>query len=120
MLNEGYDGKKSDAWSCGVVLYAMLYGTVPFKGADMNELHTLIKQGKYNLKDDISADAKSLIKGILEVDPWKWLTLKQILAHQWFIDVQTNLPIFTDTELNTIKKEFTYNNVRWLNRNLHQ
>jgi len=98
----------------------MLYGTVPFKGADMNELHTLIKQGKYNLKDDISADAKSLIKGILEVDPWKWLTLKQILAHQWFIDVQTNLPIFTDTELNTIKKEFTYNNVRRLNRNLHQ
>ncbi len=51
------------------MLYAMLYGTVPFKGADMNELHSLIKQGKYSLKDEISADAKSLIKGILEVDP---------------------------------------------------
>jgi len=52
-----------------VVLFAMLYGTVPFKGADMNELHSLIKQGKYNLKDDISSEAKNLIKAILEVDP---------------------------------------------------
>jgi serine/threonine protein kinase len=69
LINEGYDGKKSDAWSCGVVLFAMLYGTVPFKGADMSELHTLIKQGKYNLKDDASLEARNLIKEILEVDP---------------------------------------------------
>lgn len=65
LINEGYDGKKSDTWSCGVVLFAMLYGTVPFKGADMNELHDLIKRGKYTLKDEISSEAKSLIKGIL-------------------------------------------------------
>lgn len=86
----------------------------------MNELHTLIKQGKYNLKDEISADAKSLIKGILEVDPWKRLTLKQILTHPWLEDVNDNLQIFTENEINTIKKEFTYNNVWRLNRNLHQ
>lgn len=75
-MNEGYDGKKTDVWSCGVVLFAMLYGTVPFKGADMNELHQLIKQGRYNLKDEISLEAKNLIKGILEVDPRKRLNLK--------------------------------------------
>jgi len=71
LRNNGYDGKMSDAWSCGVVLYAMLYGTVPFKGADMAELHSLIKQGRYKLRDDASPMAKSLIKEILEVDPRK-------------------------------------------------
>ena len=86
LINQGYDGKKSDTWSCGVVLYAMLYGTVPFKGQDMNELHSLIKQGKYKLRNEISVEAKNLIKSILEVDPQKRIPLKHILSHPWFAD----------------------------------
>jgi MAP/microtubule affinity-regulating kinase len=34
-----------DLWSAGVVLFAMLYGTVPFKGSSMDELHRLILKG---------------------------------------------------------------------------
>ena len=45
----------------------MLYGTVPFKGGDMNELHQLIKDGRYTLKDSISQEARSLIKEILDL-----------------------------------------------------
>ena len=65
--------------------------------------------------------AKSLIKEILEVDPRKRLSIKQILAHEWLADAPSSLEIFTESEMATIKKEFTYNNVRRLNRNLdHQ
>jgi serine/threonine protein kinase len=41
-------------WSAGVVLFAMLYGNVPFKGADMKDLHKQIIEANYELKDEIS------------------------------------------------------------------
>lgn len=39
LRDQGYWGFGADIWSCGVVLYAMLYGTVPFKANSMTELH---------------------------------------------------------------------------------
>jgi len=65
-----------DIWSAGVVLFAMLYGTVPFKANNMEELHKLIVKGKYTLKDDISIEARNLLRGLLEVNPEKRLTIK--------------------------------------------
>lgn len=56
-------------WSAGVVLYAMLYGNVPFKGADMKELHKQIMDADYQLKDEISQEARDLIKGLLTRNP---------------------------------------------------
>ena len=51
-----------DVWSAGVCLYAMLIGTVPFKAASMHELHHLISNGKYELKEDsLSEASKDLI-----------------------------------------------------------
>ena len=58
-----------DLWSAGVVLFAMLYGTVPFKGSSMDELHQLIISGRYTLKEDISKDAIDLLRGLLEINP---------------------------------------------------
>jgi len=117
LLNEGYDGKKSDTWSCGVVLFAMLYGTVPFKGTNMDELHSLIKAGTYTLKDEVSKEGRKLIKGILEVNPRKRLRLKEILKNQWLEDAPEHIDIFTDNEKETIKKELIYANTKRINRN---
>jgi serine/threonine protein kinase len=52
--DKGYTGFKADIWSAGVVLYALLYGTVPFKANNMGDLHKLIMKARYNLKDEIS------------------------------------------------------------------
>ena len=43
-----------DIWSAGVVLYAMLSGTVPFKANNMNELHKLIIKGNYSKISEVS------------------------------------------------------------------
>lgn len=69
----GYKGFTPDVWSLGVCLYAMLFGTVPFKGGNMAELHQSILKGKYSLKKkkqkDLSKELKSLLRGLLEPDP---------------------------------------------------
>ena len=74
--DKGYTGFKADIWSAGVVLFAMLYGTVPFKANNMQDLHQLILKAKYNLKDEISEDAKNIIRGMLEPDVQKRLSIK--------------------------------------------
>jgi hypothetical protein len=47
----------------------MLYGTVPFKGSSMDELHRLILKGQYSLKDDISVEARDILRKLLEINP---------------------------------------------------
>ena len=71
LRDKGYEGFAVDVWSVGVVLYAMLYGTVPFKANDMKLLHKMIMKGKYTLKNTISYDAQCLLKSLLECDPKK-------------------------------------------------
>lgn len=69
--NRGYIGYQSDVWSAGVVLYAMLFGTVPFKASNMTELHKQVVKCKpdYNTGEAVSSKALALLKGILEKDP---------------------------------------------------
>lgn len=95
----------------------MLYGTVPFKAASMEELHSLILRGIYILKEDISQEARDLLRGLLEINPHKRLTVEQILVHPWFKDYDENLQLFNDQERDMIKKEYTYNDPSRYNRN---
>lgn len=106
-----------DLWSAGVVLFAMLYGTVPFKAATMDELHSLILRGMYTLKDDISEEARDMLRGLLEINPHKRLNTQQILEHPWLADYDDSLQLFNDQEREMIKKEYTYNDPSRYNRN---
>jgi len=74
-LDKGYEGFAIDVWSAGVVLYAMLYGTVPFKANNMTELQKMIIKANYTLNEGISKDAKDLLTSLLEKDPKSRLTI---------------------------------------------
>ncbi|TFY77104.1 hypothetical protein EWM64_g6909 [Hericium alpestre] len=84
-----YTGPEIDVWSCGVILYVMLCGRLPFEDDDVQTLFTKISHGTYHMPSYLSADAKALINGMLAVDPVKRITVPEILQHPFFT---TDLP----------------------------
>jgi serine/threonine protein kinase len=82
--NEGYEGYTVDIWSLGVVLYTMLCGTIPFKANNINDLHTLILSGNFDLPFDLSVQAKDLIVKMIKLNPYERISIENALKHEWF------------------------------------
>ncbi len=79
-----YYGLKSDLWSCGVVLYAMLCGYLPFEDQKTSNLYKKILNAEYTLPKFLSDDAKDFVSKIFITDPDKRISIEEIRQHQWF------------------------------------
>jgi len=84
-----YAGPEVDVWSCGVILYALLCGSLPFDDENIPNLFKKIKGGIYTLPSHLSSGARDLIPRMLVVDPMKRMTIPEIRQHPWF---QEKLP----------------------------
>ena len=82
---ERYDGYKIDIWSCGIILFAMLCGYLPFEGKENEILFHKILECKLNLPDYLSEEAKDMILKILVKDPDKRYSIEQIKNHPFYL-----------------------------------
>jgi len=70
------------------------------------------------MKEDVSEEAKSLIRGLLTVDPKKRLSVSKVLMHPWLTGSELlSTDVFLETEKEIIRSEFTYNDPSRFNRN---
>jgi len=87
ILTKSYN-EKCDIWSCGVIMYILLSGQPPFNAENDQEILSLVKEGKFSMKEKlwkyVSKDAKDLIKRLLIKDITKRISAEQALAHPWF------------------------------------
>lgn len=92
-LNQcSYDGKKSDVWSLGVILFAMVTGEHPWKLGNTPNMIKQISSGQYTCPDHLSKDCKDLISRMLTVDASLRISTDDILSHHWFnIEIQSKV-----------------------------
>ena len=98
-----YAGPEVDVWSCGVILYALLCGSLPFDDENIPNLFKKIKGGIFTLPGHMSDDIKDLISRMLVVDPLQRITIPEIRRHRWFTE---SLPLYLSVTPDQIMSQF--------------
>ncbi|KAJ1289692.1 hypothetical protein BS78_02G184000 [Paspalum vaginatum] len=84
LRKRGYDGARADLWSCGVVLYVLLCGFLPFQHDNYAKMYQRIFKAEYQVPPWVSGDARRLIARLLVVDPAKRASVAEIMHTPWF------------------------------------
>jgi len=98
-----YAGPEVDVWSCGVILYALLCGSLPFDDENIPNLFKKIKGGIFTLPGHMSDDIKDLISRMLVVDPLQRITVPEMRRHRWFVE---SLPLYLSVTPDQIMSQF--------------
>ncbi|GBB86679.1 hypothetical protein RclHR1_13050008 [Rhizophagus clarus] len=76
-------GQAADIWSMGVTLYCLAFGCLPFEKDNMLDLYESIKNDEFNIPEGTDPDLEDLFHKILEKDPEKRITMRELRVHPW-------------------------------------
>ncbi|GLU14029.1 hypothetical protein SLE2022_306230 [Rubroshorea leprosula] len=82
--NKGYDGAKADLWSCGVILFVLMAGYLPFEDSNLMALYKKIFKADFTCPPWFSSSAKKLILRILDPNPLTRITIAEVIENDWF------------------------------------
>lgn len=108
VAGKNYHGAPSDIWSCGIILFALLTGHLPFDDENIRRLLLKVQNGKFIMPSDLSWEAKDLISRMLQVNPNDRIPIEDILRHP----LVTKYPDPANQSLSTSKDLIWHSNIK--------
>ncbi|XP_052724598.1 CBL-interacting serine/threonine-protein kinase 9 isoform X3 [Vigna angularis] len=127
VLNDrGYVGSTSDIWSCGVILFVLMAGYLPFDEPSQMALYKKICRAQFTCPSWFSSEAKKLLKRILDPNPLTRIKIPEILEDEWFrkgykpaifteeedVNVDDVAAAFNDSKNGIVKRETSFTSQR--------
>ncbi|KAL6527302.1 CBL-interacting serine/threonine-protein kinase 8 [Orobanche gracilis] len=108
LSHRGYTGALADTWSCGVILYVLMAGFLPFDELDLTTLYGKIESAQFSCPSWFPVGVKSLIHRILDPNPETRLRIEEIRNDEWFKKNynRVRLPETEDVDLDDVNAAF--------------
>ncbi|TVU22805.1 hypothetical protein EJB05_32524, partial [Eragrostis curvula] len=84
LSRKGYDAAKADLWSCGVVLYVLMAGYLPFQDRNLVGMYRKIHRGEFRCPKWFSKELTMLLRRVLDTNPQRRATADEIMDNEWF------------------------------------
>lgn len=82
-----YDGRATDMWSLGVIMFAMLTGNIPWSSTTQRALFEQIRHGDFEIPKTLSPECISMISGLMCVNSRERMTVDMAMSHPWIAKV---------------------------------
>ncbi|RWW32724.1 hypothetical protein GW17_00002584, partial [Ensete ventricosum] len=84
LSRKGYDGAKADIWSCGVILFVLMAGYLPFHDPNLIEMYRKIGKAEFRCPNWFPMDVRKLLSRILDPNPTSRISIAKIMGNPWF------------------------------------
>ncbi|XP_010920246.1 CBL-interacting protein kinase 5 [Elaeis guineensis] len=81
---KGYDGAKADIWSCGVILFVLMAGYLPFNDPNLIIMYGKISRGEFRCPTWFPSDVRKLLSRLLDPNPNTRIAMSKLMENSWF------------------------------------